>query len=352
MPTTAIAAKEYTQQTSAVTVKGVATQPDDLTTLAPPISCEIGLQLGEKSKTLTGDHVLLRDLIATVDRYLKFLLQGEPQGTFSGTVAIRPLDAVRHRLTVRQGDGIAQADLTMTQLYDLAESLAEIRTAIPHLDDIQVKERRQTALGQPAGIAAIAVGAIGTVIALALLTTGGPTNPDGGRTENGTPANSQTSAPPAGAPPQPEASAQNAGAARQQAPADSQARTAAPDTAASESATAPSTAAPSEPAAAVASEAAIASQLQQKLQAEWKAPADLPEPLVYRVTTTQDGSLLTVQPQGETATSRLGQTPLGVEGEQAGANLGDRATSPDSADNLKLEVILKPDSTVEVKTEP
>ncbi|MGK7910496.1 MAG: DUF4335 domain-containing protein [Synechococcus sp.] len=170
MPTTPIT-KEFTHTTCRISVEGKTLTPDRIAELTSPVNCTIELGHNGTSHTFEGDGETLHDLVTTIDRYLKYLLSSQSQGTFSGSVAIRPIDAVRHRITLKQGNSVGQADLTTTQLYDLAESLGEIDDAIPQL--ARLKTRPQTAAWYrrpAASVAALAVVGVGVVAASVLLT--------------------------------------------------------------------------------------------------------------------------------------------------------------------------------------
>ena len=170
MPTTQLS-KSYSHTSCTISVEGQTLTPDDVAKLTSPVNCTIQLQIGGKSHEFSGDGELLNDLVTTVDRYLKYQLSAQSQGTFSGSVAIRPLNAVRHRITLRQGNGIGQADLTTTELYDLAESLGEVGQAIPHLARLKTATRTVVWYRQPvAAVAALAVVGVGVLGASLILT--------------------------------------------------------------------------------------------------------------------------------------------------------------------------------------
>ncbi|MEO1133160.1 MAG: DUF4335 domain-containing protein, partial [Cyanobacteria bacterium J06639_1] len=163
--------RAFQQSTCTLTVEGHAAQPNDWSTLSGNLRCSLDLP-GSKPKQLEGDLSLLQDLSAVLERYARSLLSGQPQGTFSGTVAIRPLAYVTHRMTVRQGSGIGQADLSATQLYDLTEALAELRESLPQLADLTLP-RPKSWYAQPTGIAALVVGGVGVAAAIAVLSLSG-----------------------------------------------------------------------------------------------------------------------------------------------------------------------------------
>ncbi|MEM6447863.1 MAG: DUF4335 domain-containing protein [Cyanobacteria bacterium P01_D01_bin.123] len=162
----------YQQSTCTLTVTGQTTQPEDLSAISGNLNCQLDLKDTRGSHQLTGDLALLQDLAAVLERYAQSLLSGQPQGTFSGTVAIRPLAYVIHRMTVRQGTGIGQADLSASQLFDLTEALAELRATVPHLNDLKLTQPKSW-YAQPTGIAALLVGGVGVAAAIAVLATGG-----------------------------------------------------------------------------------------------------------------------------------------------------------------------------------
>lgn len=121
-----------------------------------------------KTLTVTSDLNQLQNLVTVIERYLEFLLRNERQGVFSESVAIRPLDFVAQRLTLRQGTGIAQVDLSLTQLYDLAEILQDLQEQVPDLAQRHLVVVRPW-YKQPSGIAAIFVGAVSVAAAVAAI---------------------------------------------------------------------------------------------------------------------------------------------------------------------------------------
>ncbi|MEN9231800.1 MAG: DUF4335 domain-containing protein [Thermostichus sp. DG02_5_bins_236] len=315
----------YQQPTSTLTVQGEAltSAGSSENNTAPPVQaiqrgfeCQLEIRQGETSKTLRGDNVWLNDLITVVERYVGFQLQGEPKGTFSGTAAIRPLDFIFHRLTVRQGEeAIAQVDLSMTQLYDLLENLAQVGTDIPHLSSLKSQVQRAW-YRQPTGIAALVVGGIAVVAGVGVLATRTP------ETENQTASRvqEQLTTPASPAQPQPLAatppeSAETAG--QEAAPADS--RTLSADREA---------------------DLDLLSRLREQLVDQWQSPPDLQESLVYQVTVDATGSLLAAEPTNELAQERLGQTPL--------ADLPDLPPDPLPTGAEQFRVSLDPDNQLEV----
>jgi len=159
----------YHQPTSTLTVRGEAPLPSrpvdgsarlPLQAIESNFECQLEIRQGETTKTLQGDSVWLKNLITVIDRYVGSQLSGTPKGTFSGTAAIRPLDFISHRLTVRQGeDRIAQVDLSMTQLYDLLENLSQAAEDLPQLDKLATPPTPAW-YRQPTAIAALLAGGI------------------------------------------------------------------------------------------------------------------------------------------------------------------------------------------------
>lgn len=134
------------------------------------LSLDLEIHQGETVHHIQGDHQLLADLVKVLDRYLSYQLQAQPQGTFTGSVAIRPLDFLYHRVTVRQGEGIVQVDLSMTQLYDLLEAVEEAKQILPPLETLQQRTRSAPSwYAQPQAIAALLVAGVGLVAAATLL---------------------------------------------------------------------------------------------------------------------------------------------------------------------------------------
>ncbi|MFQ3585739.1 MAG: DUF4335 domain-containing protein [Cyanobacteriota bacterium] len=307
----------YQQPTSTLTVQGeIAALPDASEKgTAPPVQaiqrgfeCQLEIRQGETRKMLRGDSVWLNDLITVIDRYVESQLRGEPKGTFSGTVAIRPLDFIFHRLTVRQGEeGIAQVDLSMTQLYDLLENLTQVATDIPHLSSLKTQPVRAW-YRQPTGIAALVVGGIAVVAGVGVLATRTP------EAENQTVNQVQEQLT---TPASPE-SAETAG--QEAAPAAS--RTLSADREAD------------------VDNLDLLSRLREQLADQWQSPPDLQESLVYRVTVDATGSLLAAEPANELAQERLGQTPL--------ADLPDLPPDPLPTGADQFRVSLDPDNQLEV----
>ncbi|MCJ2541424.1 DUF4335 domain-containing protein [Thermostichus vulcanus] len=307
----------YQQPTSTLTVQGeTAALPDAPEKgTAPPVQaiqrgfeCQLEIRQGEARKMLRGDSVWLNDLITVINRYVESQLRGEPKGTFSGTVAIRPLDFIFHRLTVRQGEeGIAQVDLSMTQLYDLLENLTQVATDIPHLSSLKTQPVRAW-YRQPTGIAALVVGGIAVVAGVGVLATRTP------EAENQTANRVQEQL----TTPTSLESAETAG--QETAPADS--RTLSADREAD------------------VDDLDLLSRLREQLADQWQSPPDLQESLVYRVTVDATGSLLAAEPANELAQERLGQTPL--------ADLPDLPPDPLPTGAEQFRVSLDPDNQLEV----
>jgi hypothetical protein len=260
MPSLTLISHTYQQPTSTLTVRGEApglpeaaegSSTPPLRAIQQNFECQLEIRQGETTKTLQGDSVWLSDLIAVIDRYVGSQLSGAPKGTFSGTVAIRPLDFIFHRLTVRQGENqIAQVDLSMTQLYDLLENLSQVADDIPQLASLGTPVTRAW-YRQPAGIAALLVGGIALVAGVGIWASRTP--------EKRAPtafnsAQEQLTAPEASGDP--------------------------------------------------------LLRLQNTLAQQWQSPPDLQESLIYRVTVDAAGSLLAAEPENELARERRAETPL------------------------------------------
>ncbi|MGQ9838734.1 MAG: DUF4335 domain-containing protein [Cyanobacteriota bacterium] len=311
----------YQQPTSTLTVQGEASAlpPENSTTPAVQaiqrgFECQLEIRQGETSKTLRGDSVWLNDLITVIERYVASQLRGEPKGTFSGTVAIRPLDFIFHRLTVRQGEeAIAQVDLSMTQLYDLLENLTQVATDIPHLSSLK-NEVKRAWYRQPTGIAALLVGGIAVVAGVGVLATRTL------ETEN-----------------------QTANQVQEQFTTPAQPLAATPPG---------STETPDQEAAPAASPTLSADQevdldplsrLREQLADQWQSPPGLQERLVYQVTVDGMGSLLAAEPVNELAQEWLGQTPL--------ADLPESLPDPLPTGAEQFRVSLGPGNQLEVTRE-
>ncbi|MFQ3612686.1 MAG: DUF4335 domain-containing protein [Cyanobacteriota bacterium] len=315
---------DYQQPTSTLTVQGeTAALPDAPENgTAPPVQaiqrgfeCQLEIRQGETRKVLRGDNVWLNDLITVIERYVESQLRGEPKGTFSGTVAIRPLDFIFHRLTVRQGEeGIAQVDLSMTQLYDLLENLTQVATDIPHLSSLKTQPVRAW-YRQPTGIAALVVGGIAVVAGVGVLATRIP------EAENQTANRVQEQLTTPASPAQPLAAT----------PAEESAETAGQEAAPAASRTL---------SADLDADLDLLSRLREQLADQWQSPPDLQESLVYRVTVDATGSLLAAEPANELAQERLGQTPL--------ADLPDLPPDPLPTGAEQFRVSLDPDNQLEV----
>lgn len=333
----------FQQSTCTLTVSGQAAQPNDWSTLSGNLHCLLDLP-GGKPKQLEGDLSLLQDLSAVLERYARSLLSGQPQGTFSGTVAIRPLAYVTHRMTVRQGNGIGQADLSATQLYDLTEALAELRGTLPQLADLKLT-RPKSWYAQPTGIAAMVVGGVGVAAAIAVLALGGgEANLRQEATTELSDANialNEETAP---------ASPPNArrGALPEGEPGD---EVAAPSALAT--APLPESAAPPAPEVDIVAESDGQSArtqggdrlatLLQEWEAAWEAPADLNAAISYTVVVQSDGDIASALPLDEAAASGKDTTPFAEVPTTSPAEL--------PADAQIVTVTFNPDSTVSVEEE-
>jgi len=248
------------------------------TQLAPATETEFSLQypfrtLVTLAKTsLQGDGHLARDLVSVTDRYLQAYLRGEPQGMFSSTVAIRPLDFLSHRLTIREGDSIKQADLTMTELYDLTEVLADVQQDFPEIVDWTPKPVRPQGLKSPTAIAALFVGAIGVTVGVSVWNN---RSQFAARDPQDPPA-LQSAAPAAGKQPLTDAPAQSE----------------------------------SLPAARQSAAETPGEQLRQRLLDAWRTPASVTSELVYRVTVDPQGQILSAIPQDDLAREAQLLTPF------------------------------------------
>ncbi|MEM9567322.1 MAG: DUF4335 domain-containing protein [Cyanobacteria bacterium P01_E01_bin.34] len=395
MPTTPIS-KDFSHTTCLISVEGKTLTPDRIAELTSPVNCRIQLDANGSSHTFEGDGETLSDLVTTINRYLNYLLSSQSQGTFSGSVAIRPLDAVRHRITLRQGNGVGQADLTTTQLYDLAESLGEIDAAIPQLAQLKTRPKTMDWYRRPAAsIAALAVVGVG-VVATSLVLTRPATEDlaesgfrvdesisqlaepsldptDSADSANGDNLDEQSNAPPLQPPAAPrlneeaDAEAPNSEVPAQALPDETSPESGVLDGVSDDSDTAiPSeiaagdinrdveisnqVTAESENAARSAESSASLDdvnsdtaspeqrnrQLSSSLGESWEAPEVLTEPVDYDLTIAEDGTLLTAIPVDERAAEFQAQTPF--------------AELPETSDQdgIQIRVRLAPDSTVTV----
>ncbi|MEO0354828.1 MAG: DUF4335 domain-containing protein [Cyanobacteria bacterium P01_A01_bin.3] len=389
MPTTPIT-KDFSHTTCRISVEGKTVTPDRIAELTAPVNCTIQLDASGGSHTFEGDGETLSDLVTTINRYLNYLLSSQSQGTFSGSVAIRPLDAVRHRITLKQVNGVGQADLTTTQLYDLAESLGEIDDAIPQLARLKTRPKAVAWYRRPAAsVAALAVVGVGVVATSLVLTR--PATEELGESEFRVDESiSQLAEPPE----QPPAAAPDDGveaeapaeAPSSNAPTQESSNAVASDTGILSGVEAdPDTAIPSEIAsgdinsdvevsnqvAAVeesddtarsltspdlapvdleggldadssrdAASALRSRQLSSSLEDSWQAPEALIDPVDYDLTIAEDGTLLTAVPVDERAAEFQAQTPF--------------ADLPETSDlaGIQVRVTLAPDSTVTVTAPP
>ncbi len=328
MPTTTVS-KHYNQDSVSLNVEGEALVKSgttaELTEITQALTSTLTIRQDPSTHDIAGDPAILKDLSTVLDRYLGFILTGQSQGTFSGTVALRPLDFAYHRLTVRQGEGIAQVDLATTELYDLAEVIADMTDDLPQLTEIKTK-RPPSWYSQPTGVAAILVGGIG--VAAAVIALGGTLSTRD--TEEtvavvSTPAQvDQLSAP--GAPPNPD---------EDTADTDEQAsqRSSAATVGEAESLAANSV--------DTLDEDSLAAQLQGSLTQDWTAPDDLDVALAYSVAVDAAGEVVSVDPVDPISEERQAETPLGVpeQPSELGA-VGDSTTL--------FAVTFTPDGEVEV----
>jgi hypothetical protein len=324
MPATALA-QDYHQGIIFLTVEGeVLPRSGESPTLASiqrAFRCQLEIQKG-KTKRIEGDNLLLQDLLTVLSRYLDLYLSNQSQGTFSGSVAIRPLDFLFHRLTVRQGDGIVQVDLAMTDLYDLAEVLANAQADLPELSRIKgVKVRSKRRSGPFPAIAALLVGGIGVAAAITILNRGNDT-PDQ-QTALTPPTENRDASIPA-----PDLGTSNE-TKDQQKPAANVGQTAL----APEKETQPELPSSAEsdlqsdlqeekgerpkqdPANLPATEepellSDIGQKLQTTLSTQWQVPPEVKEDLVYTLVVDPSGDILSVTPEGETADKARPKTPL------------------------------------------
>ncbi len=375
MPTTPIS-KDYAHTTCCISVQGETLTPDAISELTSPINCTIQLDVSGSPHTFEGDGETLHDLVATIERYLKYLLSSQPQGTFSGSVAIRPLDAVRHRITLKQGTGIGQADLTTTQLYDLAESLGEIGESIPHLARLKTPAKTVSWYRRPAAsVAALALVGVGVLAASLVLTR--PATEELGETEyrvddrvnqlaespidpteGGDPGVLGSTEPPL----QPSLSMPSTesvphSSSESGVPSDSVLEDDAnleavfpsevgdgeidADVEIANAEAADSSARSATSSVAVPDgQAQQTQQLTESLGESWQAPESLTESLEYDLTIAEDGTILTAAPADNRAAEFQPQTPF--------ANLP--ATS--EREGTQLRVTLEPDSSVTVTMPP
>ncbi len=305
MPSLTLISHTYQQPTSTLTVRGEAPSLPEAAegSSTPPLraiqqnfECQLAIRRGETTKTLQGDSVWLSDLITVIDRYVESQLSGAPKGTFSGTVAIRPLDFIFHRLTVRQGENqIAQVDLSMTQLYDLLENLSQVAADIPQLASLGTPMTRAW-YRQPTGIAALLVGGIVLVAGVGIWASRPPRDPTASNS-----LQEQLTTPALPGQPQPLAT----------------------------------TAQDSDP---TGPDPLL--RLQNTLARQWQSPPDLQESLAYWVTVDGTGSLLAAEPENELARERRTETPF--------ADLPEVAPDPLPTGAQQLRVSLGPGNQVEI----
>ena len=162
--------RQYDHPTVKLQIEGESSSSSpDSATIDRAITLQLQVLQGETTHLIRGDHRLLLDLARVLERYLGYQLQAQPQGTFTGDVAIRPLDFLYHRLTARQGEGIVQVDLPMTQLYDLLEAVEEAKQSLPPLETLQKPTAKPSWYTQPPAIAALLIAGVGLVAAATVL---------------------------------------------------------------------------------------------------------------------------------------------------------------------------------------
>ncbi|GAB4214710.1 MAG: hypothetical protein OHK0012_13310 [Synechococcales cyanobacterium] len=244
--------------------------------------------------SLQGDGRLAQDLVSVLERYLKAYLRGEPQGMFSSTVAIRPLDFLNHRLTIREGDVIKQADITMTQLYDLTEVLADFAQDFPQIATWQPTAPKPVGLKSPATLAALFIGSISLTAGVTFWN-----NREKFQTANRDPEVTLTQG-------MSEDTTRPATLESAPAPTTPSAPESAPDAA---------SLAPAAPAART--EPSADEQLRLRLVDAWRTPASISTELVYRVTVDTQGVILSAEPQDEAATEARPLTPFSAADTQA-----------------------------------
>lgn len=169
--------QQYEHPTVKLKIEGQSSgdSSSDLSTIERDLTLELVIRRQNTTQVIQGDQQLLLDLTRVLERYLSYQLQAQPQGTFTGSVAIRPLDFIFHRLTVRQGEGIAQVDLSMTQLYDLLEAVEAAKQALPPLETLKQPSPTPSAwFAQPSAIAALLVAGVGVMAATTVLTSRAP----------------------------------------------------------------------------------------------------------------------------------------------------------------------------------
>ena len=350
MPTKTPVSKTYPQSTCTISVEGKSLTPEAIARLTPPVNCTIQFDWGNSTQQFEGDGEVLHDLVTTIDRYLAYMLSSQSQGTFSGSVAIRPLDAVRHRITLRQGQGIGQVDLTISQLYDLAESLGEIKQAIPHLDRLKTPPQSIAWYRRPVtGVAALV--ALGVGIATASLVLTRPSTQEVGVSEfRVEPDAAQV----AEAPSEPTAEGEmsqrsvettdNQGVddrlAASAPPSASDSRSSLTDLPERQDGLVPEDLAALSPQATPDFDSSMLADLESSLGSDWQSPPSLTEPLSYDLTVAPDGSILSAVPATEQAKDLQPQTPL-----------ADLPTSPAAAGTL-VRVTLGPENDVSAIVPP
>ncbi len=270
----------------------------------PTLQGRITIAGETKTITVTSDLNQLQNLVTVVERYLEFLLRNERQGVFSESAAIRPLDFVAQRLTLRQGEGIAQVDLNLTQLYDLAEVLQDLQDQVPDLAQRRLVVVRPW-YKQPSGIAAIFVGAVSIAAAIAAIVTPGDSLQVAQTEANGRAvdaltgevieADPNTELEPIAAPVPPAAS-QATVATSESTAVDNAAADIATDTTDTD-------------ATAVDSSAARLAELPD-IAPTWDVPAAIDQPLVYILGLNAAGDLIEVNANDDVAATYQDQLPL------------------------------------------
>lgn len=311
--------QDFRQTTVIVHVSGIPLKSGSTVAhIHKDLACSVRVEAGAKVTEFKGDHTLLRDLVAVLERYLALNLSAQYQGTFSGTVAIRPLDFMFHRLTVRQGEGIAQLDLSMTQLYDLVEALEEIADAMPQLPVLKASPKRSGS-NWGVGIAALVVGGIGIATAITIL--GGlererddelipPTVATLERSSNDESQvlveDQDPDAESAESPQLDGSPSENSEDSEPEAPLSPQAAEIAPEEVGSRDIAA----LPAPIVDTIVELSEAGSTLQSSLSESWSAPEDFSLSLSYTVTVDDQGSPLLVQPIDDLSTEGLSDTPL------------------------------------------
>lgn len=317
--------QSYEHTSVALHLQGEAQTPSS-TSLSPEmisrgLQFRLEIKQAETLKIIQGDQSILLDLVQVLRRYLEFELRGQPQGTFSGTVAIRPLDFIFHRLTVRQGEGITQADLAMTQLYDLLEVLEDTAADLPQLAQLKAIKPRSSNLS-PASIAALVVGGIGLAAGVAFL---GVRGDDEGTSVMTTPLTEELtedlarssspaqleSAAPADPPREEDSQDDSTPTPAEAPPEETQSLRQEDANQVGSTTTADSSGADSPVSQETPTDLSLAGQdLQINLATTWEAPEDLTEDLQYSVLVDPTGQILAASPENAAAADLQTSTPL------------------------------------------